>query len=230
MGKIIAMCASKGGVGKTTAAVNLARGLQEHELAVQAVDLDPANRTLSMYPVFCAENIDTTDEDSELPLPPILQLAQNWSSADLVRHASTTDVTVVDMQAGFLKDLGKVCDVADLIIVPTGADMQEFTSARMTVEAVLNYAMSKNPQLAVRILLTRIDPQVPGHTQFIQNLSQMVLPAPVMQTYIPRRQRIQSAIDRGLTVFDYPHARPDRTFFRKMVKECMSILGLEGGR
>lgn len=227
MGKIIVMCASKGGVGKTTAAINLARGLQEHGLSVQAIDLDPANRTLSMYPVFCAESVDQSQGEAELPLPPILQLASNWTSADLTRHASTTDVTVVDMQAGFLKDLGKVCDVADLVIVPTGADMQEFTSARMTVEAVMNYAFTKNPKLVVRMLLTRIDPQVAGHAQFINNLSNLALPAPVMATYIPRRQRIQSAIDRGLTVFDYPHARPDRVFFRKMVKECLSILDME---
>jgi chromosome partitioning protein len=126
MVKLIGLASTKGGVGKTTIALNLAAVLARRGARVVVIDADPAGHAAAVA------------ELGALPYPvtPLLleeveaSAVAAWSKA--VR-AAEADFVVLDAPGALGAAFGAVIAIADLVLVPVGASMLDVRGAAETV-------------------------------------------------------------------------------------------------
>jgi len=164
MHKVIAIVNGKGGVGKTTTAVNLAAILGEGQ-RVLLVDSDP--QASATWWVERGELAQSRAEGPALSpaegpaLSPAegmpFDLAQESDPALLgrLRNVAGYDLVVVDTRPALRSEaLAAVLSAADYVILPTLPTALDLTAVLATVKQAVQPA-----GVAHRILLTRVDPR-----------------------------------------------------------------------
>lgn len=129
MAKLIGLASTKGGVGKTTIALNLAAVLARRGSRVAVIDADPAGHAAAVA------------EMGALPCPVTTLLLEEveagavaaWSKA--VR-AADADFVILDAPGALGAAFGAVIAIADLVLIPVGASMLDVRGAAETVGIV----------------------------------------------------------------------------------------------
>ena len=246
MGKIIAVVNQKGGVGKTTTAVNLTAALTELGRKVLLCDFDPqANASSglginrkkiqkSVYDVVindvpAKDAIVSTKYGDVLP-----------STADLA-GAGVELITLPDANYRLSKALNSVKDQYDVIFIDCPPSLELLTiNGLAAADSILvpvqceYYALEGLSDLmsTLRMIKHRINPSLDifgvaltmfdGRTNFSTQVAQEVrrhFPGKVFATVIPRNIRLAEAPSHGIPVTAYDRSSRGAQSYREMAAE-----------
>lgn len=184
MGKIIALAMPKGGVAKTTSAVNLSIALANKQKRTLLIDADPSNQcaiafglpddpeigtlfNVLSYTQVCDEAINTT-ENSYFDILPFKQitydeelLLQEFSTdTKLFEHQikpyiSGYDYVIIDCPPSLIGMTENVLNISDSVLVPVKSSMLSIAHLEKLFNRIDTVSNNGNPNLHVEgIFLT----------------------------------------------------------------------------
>ncbi len=251
MGKKIAIVNQKGGVGKSTTAVNLGAGLAEIGKKVLLIDLDPQGNASSGLGVEKSELEFTTYD--------LLIEAESASTAIMETETDNLDlipanielagaeielVSIMSRESRLKKSLGEVNNHYDYIIIDCPPSLGLLTLNALTAaDSVMvpiqceYYAMEGLGQLMNTIELVRknlnSDLRIEGVLMTMYdartNLSEQVIEEVedyfsdlMFKTIIPRNVRLSEAPSFGRPILDYSSNSKGAKAYRKLAEEVIS--------
>ncbi len=257
MGKIIAIANQKGGVGKTTTAINLAASLAALEFKTLLVDADPqANSTsglgfnpkeieLSIYECM-VDNISPAEAIVQTELPNLDLLA---SHINLV-GAEIEMINLENREYKMRESLGEVKDYYDFIIIDCSPSLglitiNSLTAANSVIIPVqceyfaleglgkllntINIIQSRlNTELAIEgILLTMYDLRLRLSNQVVNEVTGHFQEL-VFDTIIPRNVRLSESPSFGVPVLAQDADSKGALSYLRLAKEIVEKNGLVG--
>lgn len=241
----IAICVSKGGVGKTTTAINLAAAAVRDGRKVLLVDMDPqANATCILRQQDNVhDNIMTamdgkeetekivihTESGIDLAPAPVQARYETVSQnmGDLKKALEQVDgdydFCLIDLGPGYSDLTACALVAADELIIPLQADLNSAKSVNDTIE-LIDLAKKVNPGLNIMGLLrTRWRSR-----DRVQNSLSSLLEGwtdsglPVLETVIRECVGLRQATANQMTVFDYAKASVGAEDYENLWKEIQT--------
>lgn len=232
MGRIIAIANQKGGVGKTTTAINLSAALAELGQKVLVIDVDPQGNTTSGFGLNKNELEKTIYElmlgEYEIEDCIIKDILDNLSilPSNVELAAAEIELIGIDEKEYILKkEVAKVRDEYDFVIIDCPPSLNMLTvNAMTTADTVLvpiqceYYALEGlsqllhtvdlvkerlNPSLEMEgVVFTMYDARTNLSLQVVENVKNN-LEQTIYKTIIPRNVRLAEAPSHGLPINIY---------------------------
>lgn len=251
MGKIIAVVNQKGGVGKTTTAVNLAAALVELGCRVLVCDFDPQANATSGFGVdkrkvkytsydVVINNVSTKDAIVQTKYGDVLPSSADLAGAavelidmerrenklrnalDLIRR--DYDLILVDCPPSLeMLTLNGLC-AADGILIPVQCEYYALEGLSDLMATLRSVKRKLNPRLEIfGVVLTMFD----GRTNFSTQVAQEVrkhFPGKVFTTAVPRNVRLAEAPSHGIPVTAYDRSSRGSVAYREIAEEVKKKL------
>ena len=250
MGKIIAVANQKGGVGKTTTAVNLAAALGDKGKRVLLVDTDPQGNTtsgvgvdrrdcrVSVYEVLIggakAKEALVKTEFKNLTLLPShmdlaaaeLELASLESREAILKNALASlrgeyDYLFIDCPPSLGLITTNALTAADTILIPIQCEYYALEGLSQLMNTVRRVKSQYNDLLDIEgVLLTMYDGRLNLTQQVVEEVKKY-FPRKVFKTVIPRTVRLSEAPGFGQPVLYYDRSSRGAQAYGELAAEIL---------
>ena len=201
---IIALFNQKGGVGKTTSAINLAAALALEGDSVTVVDADAQQQAVAY----------------EVPGARILGVERQAELAQVVGEAKS-DWVLIDCPPSLLEAAPAV-PLADLVLAPVPpkfGDLSGFARLRETVDAARERG---NPHLQLKVLVSMRDSRVGIQANYEARL-RAAFGSEMLDTVIPRAAVFERAADAHQAVVHYAPSSPAAKAYVALADEIRKL-------
>ncbi len=250
MGKIIAVANQKGGVGKTTTAVNLSAAIGAKGKKVLLIDLDPQGNTTSGYGINkkgivsssyemligtsgAEECIVASDFKNVDVLPANMSLAGAEIELIELEHRESRVKTALAQIKGKYDFIFIDCPpslglitlnalaAADTLLVPIQCEYYALEGLSQLMATVRSVKRLYNPELDIEgVLLTMFDGRL-NLTQQVVNEVKRFFPKKVFKTFIPRAVRLSEAPSFGKPILYYDKSSKGAKAYNELAKEVI---------
>jgi chromosome partitioning protein len=232
--RIIACTGMKGGVGKSTVAINLAATLMERGRSVLLVDAD-AQQTASIWVSIAQE--------AKHPAPTLISnpLANLHKAEQLPRLSQQFDHTIIDGPPRLADVQVSILMVADLVLYPCGPSGPELWALRPALEEFAKVRRQFRPNLMAAIVLNRMQPHTTQTRTARRNLEQQLqqlqaelampeIVVPILEAALVQRIPQSEALSAGLGVTTYYPDSRAAAEVNALVTEILNLKGAPHGR
>ena len=250
MGRIIAVANQKGGVGKTTTAINLSSCLAELGQRVLVVDTDPQGNTtsglgvdkdaaeLTVYQLMIGEcQIRECIEHTQFERLDVIPSNVNLAGAEIellginekeyiLKNAvdyirDDYDFIIIDCPPSLNMLTINAMTTADSVLVPIQCEYYALEGLSQLIHTIDLVQQRLNPNLIIDgVVFTMYDVRTNLSNQVVENVKEN-LDTKIYETLIPRNIRLAEAPSHGLPINMYDSKSAGTESYRMLAKEVM---------
>ncbi|MDR0949635.1 MAG: AAA family ATPase [Lachnospiraceae bacterium] len=251
MGKIVAIANQKGGVGKTTTAINLSASLASKSQKVLVIDADPQGNTTSgfgvdknnisntLYELFLGESpIKDCVIADILPGVSILPSNINLAAVEIELIGVDKKEYILKNEVDYIKDYYdfimidcppslnmltiNAMTTADSVLVPIQCEYYALEGLSQLIHTINLVKQRLNPLLTMEgVVFTMFDARTNLSLQVVENVKQN-LKQHIFETMIPRNIRLAEAPSHGLPILMYDPRSSGAEAYQQLADEMIA--------